>query len=95
MGQEATASWELAFRYPFIRKVLAIITRYAGPITMTKNAGIFVVDLDGKPTAHYYDPELSLFSSGVKIGDHLYCGSLIYPYIIRLNLAKHPARATT
>ena len=52
------------------------------------------VDLEGKPVAHYYDPELTLITSTIKIGDHLYCSSLTKPYILRLNLHKYPAQAT-
>ncbi|XP_009344663.2 protein STRICTOSIDINE SYNTHASE-LIKE 7 [Pyrus x bretschneideri] len=88
--------WDLALRYPFIRKVLAIVKRYAGGWPhLEKNAGVFVVNLDGEPIAHYSDPELFLITSGIKIGKYLYCGSVFYPYIIRLDLDRHPAHATT
>jgi hypothetical protein len=60
-----------------------------------KNSGILAVDLVGKPTAHYYDPRLSFLTSGIKIGDYLYCGSNVLPYITRLNLKEHPAQAFT
>ena len=92
--QEITPFWDLAIRYPFIRKVLAIMDRYVGRPHTEKNSGVFAVDLEGKPVAHYYDPGLSLLSTGIKIGNHLYCGSVIYPYIIRLNLEQHPAQPT-
>ncbi|KAM2063564.1 hypothetical protein ACFX16_027086 [Malus domestica] len=88
--------WDLALRYPFIRKVLAIVKRYAGGRPyLEKNAGVFAVNLDGEPIAHYSDPELFLITSGIKIGKFLYCGSVVYPYIIRLDLDRHPAHATT
>ncbi|XP_068342532.1 protein STRICTOSIDINE SYNTHASE-LIKE 5-like [Pyrus communis] len=88
--------WDLALRYPFIRKVLAIVKPYAGGRPhLEKNAGVFVVNLDGEPIAHYSDPELILITSGIKIGKYLYCGSVVYPYIIRLDLDQHPAHATT
>ncbi|CAN6563460.1 unnamed protein product [Malus baccata var. baccata] len=88
--------WDLALRYPFIRKVLAIVKRYAGGRPhLEKNAGVFAVNLDGEPIAHYSDPELFLITSGIKIGKYLYCGSVVYPYIIRLDLDRHPAHATT
>ncbi|KAG7968926.1 hypothetical protein I3843_07G004300 [Carya illinoinensis] len=86
-----TLSWHLAFRYPFIRKCIAIMEKYIGRPNMEKNGGALAVDLEGKPTAHYYDPELSLVTSAIKIGHHLYCGSLVAPNIIRLNLRQYPA----
>ncbi|KAF3440859.1 hypothetical protein FNV43_RR19145 [Rhamnella rubrinervis] len=92
---EITPFWNLAVRHPFIRKVLAIMDRYVGRPQTEKNSGVFAVDLEGKPVAHYYDPGLSLLSTGIKIGNHLYCGSVVYPYIIRLNLEQHPAQPTS
>ncbi|KAL6498093.1 yls2-like [Orobanche gracilis] len=85
------SSWELFQRYPFIRKVIAIVERYIWRPRTEKNGGVIAVDLDGKPTAHYYDPDVFLISSGIKIGEHLYCGSLVFPYILRLNLTRYPA----
>lgn len=91
MASEITFSWEIAQRYPFIRKVTAIIERYGGRLQMEKNAGVLAVDVDGKPTALFRDPKLSLISSGIKIRDHLLLGSVHYPYIIRLNITQNPA----
>ncbi|XP_030536001.1 protein STRICTOSIDINE SYNTHASE-LIKE 5-like [Rhodamnia argentea] len=79
-------SWDLALKHPFIRKAIAIMERLNKRPAMEKNSGIFQVDTEGKPVAHYYDPKLSLLSSGTKIGDYLYCGSLHYPHILRLKL---------
>lgn len=73
---------------------MAIMEKYIGPLSMGKNAGVFVVDLEGKPVAHYHDHKLSMVTSGMKIENRLYCGSVIYPYIVSLNLDQHPARAT-
>ncbi|KAJ4845789.1 hypothetical protein Tsubulata_041454 [Turnera subulata] len=92
---EISAGLELTLAYPFIRKASGIISRYIGPINLIKNAGVFVVDKEGKPAAHYYDPGLAMITAGVQIGTHLYCGSTIYPHIVRLNLAKYPAQPTT
>lgn len=89
-----TFAWDLAFKYPSIRKVLAMISKYIGRPHMEKNGGVLAVDLQGKPTAHYYDPGMSFVSSGIKIENHLYCGSLLYPYITRLDLNQHGANAT-
>ncbi|PRQ47250.1 putative strictosidine synthase transcription factor WD40-like family [Rosa chinensis] len=93
---EITDSWNLALRFPFIRKWLAIMEKYTtGRPHMEKNSGVMAVNLEGEPIAHYFDPGLSLISSGIKIGNYLYCGSIIYPYIIRFDLERHPAHATT
>ncbi|PON49998.1 Strictosidine synthase [Parasponia andersonii] len=95
LASEETKSWALALRHPFIRKILALVERYVGRPHMETNGGVFAVDLEGKPVSHYHDPALFLISTGVKIGNHLYCGSIIYPYIIRLNLQDYPAQAAT
>ncbi|CAL8171425.1 unnamed protein product [Prunus armeniaca] len=93
---EVTPYWDLALRYPFIRKVLVIVKRYAaGKPHLEKSAGVFAVNLNGEPTAHYSDPELVLITSGIKIGNYLYCGSTVNPYIIRLDVHQHPALPTT
>ncbi|XP_021605759.2 protein STRICTOSIDINE SYNTHASE-LIKE 5-like, partial [Manihot esculenta] len=92
---EITQFWKLAFKYPVVRKFAAIALKYMGKRPTKKNAGVFTVNLEGKLISHYHDPDLMLISSGVKIGTHLYCGSTIYPHIIRLNLAKHPPHPTT
>ena len=72
---------------------VAILLKYIGEVGEKKNGGVFQVNLEGKMISHYYDPKLKLISSGIKIENHLYCGSIIYPYIIRLDLSKHPANA--
>ncbi|KAL3619961.1 Strictosidine synthase [Castilleja foliolosa] len=84
--------WELLERYPFVRKVVAIMERYTGRRPRTdKNGGVIAVDLDGKPTARYCDRDLFFVTSGIKIGEHLYCGSLGSQYILRLDLSRYPA----
>ncbi|XP_045787243.1 protein STRICTOSIDINE SYNTHASE-LIKE 7-like [Trifolium pratense] len=89
----ATASspeLDILLKYPFIRKVLALITKHVSSLNVAKNGGIITVDLEGKPTSHYYDPKLSL-TAGIKIGNHIYCGSILYSFIIRLDIEKYPA----
>ncbi|XP_010033573.2 protein STRICTOSIDINE SYNTHASE-LIKE 6 [Eucalyptus grandis] len=81
-----SVSWDLAIKHPFIRKAAAILERLNRRPAMEKDSGVFQVNSEGKPVAHYYDPQLSLISSGNKIGDYLYCGSLHYPHILRLKL---------
>ncbi|TKY58350.1 STRICTOSIDINE SYNTHASE 7 [Spatholobus suberectus] len=85
-----TPEMDLAFRYPFIRKAVAIVTKYVRRLLISKNGGVLVVDLEGKPTEHYYDPKLSL-SGAIKIGNYIYGGSLSYPFVIRLDIQKYPA----
>ena len=63
--------------------------RYKVRPHIEKNGGVLAVDLEGKPTAYYHDPGLSEVSSGVKIGNYLYCGSVAKPYMIRLDLHQH------
>ncbi|KAK9990029.1 hypothetical protein SO802_025014 [Lithocarpus litseifolius] len=89
-----SALWDIAFRHPFIRKILIIMEKYNKRPRMEKDGGVMVIDLAGNPIAHYHDPELSLISSGMKIGNYLYCGSVYYPYILRLNLKQYPERGT-
>lgn len=74
---------------------MAMIVKYVGKPDMEKNGGAVAVDLEGNLKAHYYDAHFSMISSAIKIGNHLYCGSLQYPFIIRLDLNKHPALPTT
>lgn len=79
-------------RYPFLRKVLAILGRYVKMPEMGTKSGVLSVSLEGKPVALYTDPALSGITSGVKIGRHLYFGSLEKDHISRLDLSIHPAR---
>ncbi|XP_061373083.1 protein STRICTOSIDINE SYNTHASE-LIKE 7-like isoform X1 [Gastrolobium bilobum] len=88
-----TPDLDFIIRYPFIRKAIAMVTKYVVSLPLSKNGGVIAVDLEGKPTAHYYDPELSL-TSGIKIGKHIYCGSIYYPFVIRLDIEQYPALPT-
>ncbi|KAL3377806.1 hypothetical protein AABB24_003950 [Solanum stoloniferum] len=94
-ASEKTYSWDLTLRYPFIRKIMAIMVKYVGQPKAEKNGGVLSVDLQGNPLEHYYDEDLTMVSSGIKIGDHLYCGSVKSPYILRLNLKQNPAVQTS
>ncbi|KAL2939631.1 Protein STRICTOSIDINE SYNTHASE-LIKE 7 [Bienertia sinuspersici] len=84
--------WDIALKYPLLRKALTIITRHIGRPHMEQSGGLFAVDLEGKEVAHYYDPKLTMISGGNKIGKYLYFGSLYYPSIMRLNLDLHAAK---
>ncbi|MCD9644233.1 adipocyte plasma membrane-associated protein-like [Datura stramonium] len=95
LASEKTYTWNLALRYPFIRKIMAIIVKYVGQPRAEKNGGVLSVDLQGKPVEHYYDGDVTMMSSATKIGDHLYCGSIKSPYMLRLNLKQNPAVQTS
>ncbi|KVI08726.1 protein STRICTOSIDINE SYNTHASE-LIKE 6-like [Cynara cardunculus var. scolymus] len=86
--------WDLARRYPFIRKVLAFLAKYLKRPSLERNSGALAVDLEGRPVERYYDRGLAFVTTGVKIGDYLYLGSLVKPFIIRLNITQYPATTT-
>nr|XP_029145727.1 protein STRICTOSIDINE SYNTHASE-LIKE 7 [Arachis hypogaea] len=86
----STSELDIIFKYPLIRKALGMFAKYVVNPSIAKNGGVISVDLDGKPIAHYSDPKLAL-ASGIKIGDHIYCGSLFYPFILRLDVKQYPA----
>jgi len=91
--QALSPELDIILKYPFIRKALAIITKKVSSLNLSKNGGVISVDLEGKPTTHYYDPKFSL-TAGIKIGNHIYCGSILYPFVIRLDIEKYPALPT-
>ncbi|XP_061373076.1 protein STRICTOSIDINE SYNTHASE-LIKE 5-like [Gastrolobium bilobum] len=88
-----TPDLDFIIRYPFIRKAIAMVTKYVVSLPLSRNGGVIAVDLEGKPTAHYYDPELSL-TSVIKIGKHIYCSSILYNFVIRLDIEQYPALPT-
>ncbi|CAH9098443.1 unnamed protein product [Cuscuta epithymum] len=85
-----TLSWELAQKHPFMRKHLGLMERYGRRPEMEKDGGVFVVDLEGNPVAHYNDRHSSLVSTGIKIDNYLYCGFVTSNFIFRLNLTHNP-----
>ncbi|XP_057742764.1 protein STRICTOSIDINE SYNTHASE-LIKE 7-like isoform X1 [Arachis stenosperma] len=90
LGSGSTSELDIIFKYPLIRKALGMFAKYVVNPNIAKNGGVISVDLDGKPIGHYSDPKLAL-ASGIKIGDHIYCGSLSYPFILRLDVKQYPA----
>ncbi|KAF5201715.1 Strictosidine synthase-like [Thalictrum thalictroides] len=76
----------LLLRYPFIRKALAILTRYVNLQPVLSDGGVLAVNLDGEAIALYNDPGLGMVSSGIRVKDHIYYGSLATRYIRRANL---------
>ncbi|AET03664.1 hypothetical protein MTR_8g074290 [Medicago truncatula] len=67
IGTSITSQWELLLRYPFLRKTVAMVTKHFRRPKLGINGGVIVVDLAGKVTDHYYDLQLSLISSGIKV----------------------------
>ncbi|KAJ0464161.1 putative strictosidine synthase [Helianthus annuus] len=88
---EHTYEWDLARKYPFIRKFFAFLDKYLKTPSIAKNSGAIVVDLDGNLIGRYYDPELQFITTGTKIKEHLYLGNLKDSFIVRLNLTQYPA----
>ncbi|XP_058736557.1 protein STRICTOSIDINE SYNTHASE-LIKE 6-like [Vicia villosa] len=91
MATSITPQWNLLLRYPFLRKTAAMVTKYFTRQKLEMNGGVMVVDLAGKLTGHYYDPRLSLISSGIKVDNYIYCGSSSYPFLLRLDVKNYPA----
>lgn len=77
-------------RYPFLRKTAAMVTKHFRRPKLEINGGVIVVDLAGKVTDHYYDLQLSLISSGIKVDNYIYCGSAYYPFLLRLDVKQYP-----
>ncbi|AEE78791.1 putative strictosidine synthase transcription factor WD40-like family [Arabidopsis thaliana] len=92
MVSGASTLWRLSMKYPFLRKITAIAAKYGVELMFMKNAGVLQVDLDGNPIAYYHDQRLSHITTGIKIGNYLYCGNILHSYIIRLDLLKYPAQ---
>lgn len=61
-------------------------TRFGPKAENSSIGGVFFVDAEGNVTARYIDVELSFISSAVKVGNYIYCGSLVNLYMVRLNL---------
>ncbi|KAD2392750.1 hypothetical protein E3N88_39727 [Mikania micrantha] len=82
--------------YPFVRKILAFGLKHFHTMpTLLRFGGIIALDLDGKPIGGYYDVSWAYTTSGLKIGEHLYLGSLERPYFMRLNLTQNPPMDAT
>ncbi|XP_023540078.1 protein STRICTOSIDINE SYNTHASE-LIKE 6-like [Cucurbita pepo subsp. pepo] len=92
LATEMTSFWYLALKYPVIRKIMAITRRHGWRPNLEKNGGAVAVNLEGKQVGWYYDYGLSMITTGLKIKNHLYCGSFVFPGILRLNLDRYPAR---
>ncbi|CAI9299047.1 unnamed protein product [Lactuca saligna] len=80
-------------KYQFVRKIFAFTLKHLRKMPdLMKFGGVIVLDLEGKVVGGYYDETWGMTSSGVKIGESLYLGSVAKTYITRLNLTQHPLR---
>lgn len=75
-------------KYPFLRKILVVLGKFVSISELERDAGVISVTLEGKPVARYSDPSLYVVTVGLKIGKHLYHGSLSKPYISRIDLTQ-------
>ncbi|EOA25324.1 hypothetical protein CARUB_v10018641mg [Capsella rubella] len=87
-----TTLWNISLKYPFMRKLAAMVAKYGVDLMFMVDAGVMQVDLDGNPIAYYHDQTLSHISTCDKIGKYLYCGSLLQSHILRLDILKYPAQ---
>ncbi|KAK8944372.1 hypothetical protein KSP39_PZI007757 [Platanthera zijinensis] len=84
--------WDLVMKHPLLRKYLIVIVKLVGLPPLSR-AGVLSVSLEGRPKALYSDRDLSHISSGLKVGRHLYMGSLTEGHVLRLDLSKFPLDA--
>ncbi|XP_010426700.1 PREDICTED: protein STRICTOSIDINE SYNTHASE-LIKE 7 [Camelina sativa] len=87
-----TTLWNISLKYPFLRKLAAMVAKYGVDLMFMVDAGVMQVDLDGNPIAYYHDPKLSHIATCDKIGKYLYCGSLMHSHMLRVDIQKYPAQ---
>ncbi|XP_077246816.1 protein STRICTOSIDINE SYNTHASE-LIKE 6-like [Tasmannia lanceolata] len=86
---------DMLMRSRLVRKVWSIWGNTMSWIPQLKmNGGVLAVSLEGEVVALYSDPGLFSVTSGVKIGRHIYYGSLLNDYVSRFDLKQHAGRAT-
>lgn len=81
-----TFAWDSIMRYPSIRKTTAILAKHMPVPHMQREAGPVAVNLDGEMISRYSDSGMAFITVGVKIEEYLYYGSLVAPYMSRVNL---------
>jgi hypothetical protein len=89
--QGRTLQWDLLMKYPFARKLLYLVEKFMAVPHGLKNSGTMSVTLDGEPVSMYSDPGLVLATGWLKVGKHLYYGSLTKTYLSRIDLTKSSA----
>ncbi|KAF8697806.1 hypothetical protein HU200_035294 [Digitaria exilis] len=86
-----TLQWDLLMKYPFVRKLVYLVDKFVAVPQGLKNSGAMSVTLEGEPVSMYTDPGLALTTGWLKIGKHLYYGSLTETYLSRIDLTKSSA----
>ncbi|CAL4923619.1 unnamed protein product [Urochloa decumbens] len=86
-----TLQWDLLMKYPFVRKLVYLVEKFVAVPHGLKNSGTMSVTLDGYPVSMYTDPGLALTTGWLKVGRHLYYGSLTKTYLSRIDLTKFSA----
>lgn len=84
-----TLAWDILFKYPFIRKMFVILEKLVPLQNLIQDSGMLCVNLEGQPLAIYSDPNLILVTGGLKIENNLYYGSLLYPYVGKIDLTQY------
>ncbi|XP_038974039.1 protein STRICTOSIDINE SYNTHASE-LIKE 5-like [Phoenix dactylifera] len=88
-----TISWDILFKFPFIRKMAAILAKFFSPFYLSQDSGMLSVTLEGQPLTIYSDRHLILVTGGLKIGKNLYYGSLHESYISKIDLTQYRSNA--
>ena len=78
-------------KYPFVRKLVYLIEKFVAVPHGLKNSGTVSVTPDGEPVSMYTDPRLALTTGWLKVGKHLYYGSLTETFLSRIDLTKSSA----
>ncbi|CAL4923620.1 unnamed protein product [Urochloa decumbens] len=86
-----TLQWDLLMKYPFLRKLMYLVEKFAAIPHGPKDSGAISVTPDGEPVSMYTDPGLGLSTGWLKVGKHLYYGSLKKTYLSRIDLTKSSA----
>ncbi|KAI0493226.1 hypothetical protein KFK09_027502 [Dendrobium nobile] len=82
--------WDLILKYPLLRKFLMILSKLVS-LPPPKEGGVVSVNLEGRLKALYSDRDLPSVTCGLKVGKHLYLGSISKGYILRIDLLKFEA----
>lgn len=85
--------WDLLTKYPFLRKLVYVAEKFVTVPHGLENSGGMSVTLDGEPVSLYNDPGLALTTGWLKVGKHLYYGSLTETYLSRIDLTKSSAES--
>ncbi|RLN41482.1 protein STRICTOSIDINE SYNTHASE-LIKE 5-like [Panicum miliaceum] len=86
-----TPQWDMLMKYPFVRKLVYLVEKLVAVPHGLKNSGTVSVALDGEPVSMYTDPGLALTTGWLKVGKHLYYGSLTETFLSRIDLTESSA----